>query len=102
MHKPQSSMALFAGVVAAFATCAAFAQEAQQAPKTVPAQAAEQMPTQARDASADGMAHAAGAGMAGDPMAAKADKSEAKTDGKADDTKAAPAKGDDAAKTDPR
>ena len=31
MHKPQSSMALFAGVVAAFATCTAFAQEAQQA-----------------------------------------------------------------------
>lgn len=101
MHKPQSSMALFAGVVAAFATCTTFAQEAQQALKTVPSPAAAQMPTPARDASAGGMAHVAGAG-AGDPMAAKADKTDGNTDGKADDTKAAPAKGDDAAKTDPR
>jgi hypothetical protein len=51
-------MALFAGVVAAFATCAAFAQEAQQAPKTVPAQAAAQMPPQAQGQAEAGMAQA--------------------------------------------
>ena len=99
MQQPQTSMALFAGVVAAFATCAAFAQEAQQAPKTVPAQAAAQMPTQAQSAAANAMAHADPA-----PVDASVEPATAASTGdeaQADAMPAKPAKVDAATKQDP-
>ena len=100
MQKPQTSMALFAGVVAAFATCSAFAQEARQAPKTVPAQAAAQMPTQARDAAATGMAHAGHAKA--DPVGEATTAMSAADGAKADAAPATPAKADAAMKQEPR
>lgn len=72
MHKSPSSMALFAGVVAAFAACTAFAQEVQHAPNTVPAQTTAPMPAQAQDHATTGMRHASEAGMTADAARAKA------------------------------